>query len=303
MPRMQVPVEFDVGAATHTGCVRSGNEDDYLVMVTDPGTGAVGLLVAVADGMGGVSGGAEASRTAIRSLGASFTQLGEQTVESVLERGFDDACGRVYDLGHSNPGLREMGTTLTASVVLGNELVFGHVGDTRLYRLRKSDLRQLTVDHAMSGSRNLLTRCIGAGQVREEVDIDRAELRSGDLLVLCSDGVWSLLDESEIVRLVKGRAAQIVAERLVRAAVDKGAPDNCTAIVVRILQARPPAGRMHDVEIPAGEVVIDPSNVVGDRRSLRGPRWPWFALAGALILAVLGWLKIAFEVDVFTSFW
>src|SRR5262249_27794675 len=161
--------------------------DDYLVLAPhDPEVvRRIGRLVAVADGMGGAMGGAEASRAALRALAAEFlTPPSAGTVAPAhMRAGFAAACRRVLELARESPALAGMGTTLTAVHLCGERMVVGHVGDSRCYRLRDGRFEQLTTDHAVRGE-NRLTRCIGAGRDHEDVDVAEHDLRPGDRLLL-----------------------------------------------------------------------------------------------------------------------
>ncbi|MBK8976728.1 MAG: serine/threonine-protein phosphatase [Planctomycetes bacterium] len=299
MTELLFPEEIEVGAATHTGCVRPGNEDDYLVLAADGAArlAADGVLLAVADGMGGVSGGAEASRAAIRWLGSTWADGSGRSTSARLQEGFDSACERVHELAHANPGLRDMGTTLTALALLGDRAVIAHVGDTRCLRIRHGAVEQLTVDHAMAGARNLLTRCIGAGQLREEVDLTELDVAAGDVFVLCTDGVWSQVDADELGPLCRSSTAQEVAERLVELSVQRGAPDNCTVVAARVVHARPASGRTRPAVLPSGELRLEFARSPVEKASLVPPRWPWLAVVLGVALAVLAVLRVTRGID------
>lgn len=277
---MRVPAHLAVGACTHTGLVRSNNEDDFLLgSLPAPGP----FVAAIADGMGGMAGGAEASRTALRALGACL--LDGQSRNPVAQRlrdGCAAASARVYDAGAAVPALRDMGTTMTVLCLFGDRAAVGHIGDTRLYRRRAGVVEQLTTDHAVREPDNLLTRCIGAGHADAEFDHAEFDLRAGDRFVLASDGVWSVVPPAVLARLVEQPRPQQAAEAMVAEALAAGGPDNATAIVVDVLAAAPAGGGV-DVDLPREELA-------DDRRgwprvvSLRAPWWPWLLLAAAVVL-------------------
>ena len=277
---MKVPSSVRVGGCTHTGLVRGTNEDDYLVGAL--GTGL--LFAAVADGMGGLGGGAEASRTALRAAAAVVLDGNARApVADRVREGFAVAGARVFDASLAVPALRDMGTTLTALCVADGVATVGHVGDTRLYRLRAGRCERLTTDHAVREPDNLLTRCIGAGQAAVEADHASFAVAAGDRFVLASDGVWSVVPPAVFARVAERGEPQAAADALVGQALALGAPDNATAVVV-------------DVRALAAEGVVDQplprDERAGDRRagpaarSLRAPLWPWLlALAGLLLVA------------------
>lgn len=293
---MKLPHGFAVGTATHTGWTRANNEDDFLVGAL-PGEHVGGpLLCAIADGMGGAAGGAEASRIALRALGtavldgASATPLPQRFV-----RGFEVASERVFAESASVPALRDMGTTMTALCFAGGQVQLGHVGDTRAYRCHAGECEPLTADHAARQPHNLLLRCIGGGKDHSEVDHGSFAAQKGERYLLLSDGVWSVVPDATIARLTARGEPQDVAEALVAAALAAGGPDNATAIVVDVLD--PAATGQRDVDLPRDERPsgrgLWPRSV-----SLRAPVWPWvlWVVSGLLIgSAVVRWL---WDVDV-----
>ncbi|MBK8098516.1 MAG: serine/threonine-protein phosphatase [Planctomycetes bacterium] len=278
---MKLPPGIALGVATHTGLVRSTNEDDYLIAVG--GFADRGLLCAIADGMGGAAGGAEASRSALRAFGVAVLEPGPDVgPESRIATGFAAACRRVHVQASSVPALLDMGTTLTAVLLTGEAAHLGHVGDTRVYRLRGGELVQLTQDHALREPDNLLTRCIGGGQANETPDIGSVQLQRGDRLLLVSDGVWSVVPPPLLAKALATPEPQSAADQIVRAALLAGGPDNATAIVVAMGDGRA-AGA---VELPREELVRVPE-LAKTARSLRRPAWPWLLLLVAVLLALV----------------
>ena len=305
---MKLPQRFDVGVATHTGIVRSTNEDDYLLLAPPKGLPCE-LVVAIADGMGGVSGGAEASRSGLRGfasglLAATTDAANQAALEAAMRQGFKTACNRVQEQASAVPALRDMGTTLTVLLFREQDLVIGHVGDCRAYRLRDSRLVQLNLDHASREQQNRLLRVIGGSQAEAAPDIERTHLMVGDRLLLCSDGVWSTVPDERLSELLGKSGAQAAADQILQQAIGAGGPDNGTALVVHVVQDRA-SGNWVDRQLPREES----SRVVELSRQTRGPQrpaWPWFLLATALILFVLlclqwfigldfwGWLRAQF---------
>lgn len=286
---MKLPANVVVGACSHTGKVRTNNEDDYLLGALDGGP----FLAAIADGMGGLAGGAEASRTALRAAAAVVLDGGSQVpIAQRVSDGFAAAAQRVFDASRAVPALRDMGTTLTLVCLADRELVVGHVGDTRLCRVRQGKCEQLTEDHAVREPDNLLTRCIGAGQAAVQPDHAVLATAAGDRFVLVTDGVWSVVPAARFAQLVARGEPQVVAERLVAEALAHGGPDNATAVVIDIGAG---GGR-------APHVVALPREEPGDRASwprpepLRGPLWPWALWAvGVALLVHAGLVVSGFE--------
>lgn len=289
---MKVHDDVDVGAATHTGCVRSSNEDDYLVLMPhDTELLGAGRLLALADGMGGAAGGAEASRAAIRAASQSFLQPGSGggDPKGRMQEGFERACARVFEISRQSPSLRGMGTTLTILNFSGDRAILGHVGDSRCYRLRGGELEQLTEDHAVSGQENRLTRCIGGGRPEERADVTELEVRRGDCFLLATDGLWDFVPQPEIQRLMADSSAQAAADELVWLANENGGPDNSTAVVLRVLRTDGAPGSLGDVDLPSEEARVVSARL-GSARRLRPPRWPWVIV---LVSIVLGGLAVA----------
>jgi len=240
---------------TDVGKVRSENQD--FGALTTPKEEAVspagGRLLIVADGMGGHRGGATASRIATETVKAQY--LGSETndVGTALHDALTRANARVFSESQTNPELRGMGTTTSALVIRGTEGWFAHVGDSRIYMVRGDAVKQLTEDHSLVATmvreglltaeeaenhprRNVLQRSIGVG---EEVEIDvrgPIELQENDTFVLCSDGLHGLVKEDEIKDIAK-LPIQQAANDYVKLALERGAPDNVTVIVARIVRA------------------------------------------------------------------
>lgn len=230
---------MEVGARTHVGKVRPTNEDGYLIRD--------GLL-AVADGMGGHRAGEVASGTALAVLREYPFGSGDPAAQ--LEAAVQAAHARVRELAGADPSLSGMGTTLTAALVAEGRVVVAHVGDSRLYLWREGELRQITADHSMAAEllragqideaaarshphRHMLTRAVGA---LEELRVDLSEfpLETGDGLLLCTDGLSSLVDEDDMLRVLREQpTAQAAADALVELALARGGTDNVTVVVAR----------------------------------------------------------------------
>jgi protein phosphatase len=149
-----------------------------------------------------------------------------------------------------------MGTTLTALTMAGREAIIGHVGDSRAYRVRKGDCAQLTADHSRVGemlrmkmitpeqavnhpARSMLTRSLGA-EMTVQVDLVREPIETGDVFVLCSDGLWDVVPRADIAAVAaESRLAHEAADRLVELALRRGSADNVTCVVVRVSSDAP----------------------------------------------------------------
>ena len=226
-----------VGHSSLTG-PRPRNED-FLGFVTPEGVllETKGILLAVADGVGGSAGGREAAEYTVRGLLADYyatsdTWAVSKALETVL-----DALNR-WLLGHAaaRRELAGMATTLTGLVLRGNRWYSCHVGDSRLYRLRGSDLTRLSEDHVWDHPemRHVLKRAVGL-DAHLLVDHGEGELQRDDVFALMSDGVWNTLGDAAIADTLCSRAdPQDAAADLTRSALARGAQDNCTALVVRL---------------------------------------------------------------------
>jgi protein phosphatase len=230
-------------ALTDIGLHRTTNEDAYLDQPP---------LYAVADGMGGAQAGEVASRLAVETLAEDLAQ------GVPLHEAARAANAAVYGQARADRAHSGMGTTLTAALLHDDLLEFVHVGDSRIYRLRGGALQQMTDDHSLVGEmvreghltreaalahpqRSILSRALGT-ESRVEIDRGEIELRPDDVVLLCSDGLYSMVDESTILAVLQtvddpARAAR----QLVREAKNAGGHDNVTVVVLRLVAA-PQAG-------------------------------------------------------------
>jgi serine/threonine protein phosphatase PrpC len=231
----------DHASTSHTGKVRRTNEDSFL---DEP------PLFVVADGMGGARAGELASRLAVDTFRELPAITGE-SAEDRLRRTILESNRRVLERAKSDPATAGMGSTVTAALVDGDRVVLGHVGDSRAYLLRDGSLQQLSHDHslvaeleragrltreeaAVHPQRSVITRALGAGP---ELDVDTSivQLRDGDVVLLCSDGLSGLIGDLAISNLIEGGGQLSDAvRRLVRAANDAGGDDNVTAVAFRV---------------------------------------------------------------------
>ena len=246
------PLRFEGGWRTDVGVVRSRNEDSVLAptIVAIAGAGEV-LVAAVADGVGGMRHGNEASQAAIDALLAAFRPESASDLGSALLHAAGACDTAVRKLNGGRPPEEEMASTLVAAALCGNRAWICHVGDSRAYLLHGGRLRQLTRDHSVvadavaagemsptearsSPARNLLTRSLGTGSGAPELSRG-VNLHRHDRLLLCSDGLHGPVAERLLEQtLRRDDSAQSLSERCVQHALDRGAPDNVSAIVIRI---------------------------------------------------------------------
>ncbi|MDF1499488.1 MAG: protein phosphatase 2C domain-containing protein [Anaerolineales bacterium] len=248
-----------IGTGQSTGIERSHNEDALLVINSsatgDPSPPNFGLFV-VADGMGGHRAGEVASAVSIRTVARTVT---EQTIVQMLGADGENEMKPLQDLlrgaiEQANQAVVEQvpggGTTLTAVVMLGQQITIGHVGDSRAYLLQDGHTEVLTRDHslverlrelgqltaeeaAVHPQRNVLYRAIGQG-ANLEVDVSSMPTPRGGYLMVCSDGLWGVLGDERMKAIIDvAPSPQIACEKLVDAANAAGGPDNITVILVR----------------------------------------------------------------------
>jgi PPM family protein phosphatase len=251
---MRIRPGVQLASMSDIGCQRENNEDQYAYWEPDADEefARKGRLAIVADGMGGHEGGQEASRIAVEAIEEIFAHTPEADLRSLLLTGFQIAHERILEYAAGHPELHGMGTTATAIVLLGNQLYFAHVGDSRLYLVRGASITRLTHDHSYVGrlvqngvispeeaethpQRHILTAALGAGtEISPETPERPFALEKGDALVLCTDGLWSLLAENEIQSIVASNEPQEACRALIKLTKDRGGPDNITVQVLRI---------------------------------------------------------------------
>jgi PPM family protein phosphatase len=232
---------------TDVGRQRSANEDSLVVRPP---------LFAVADGMGGAQAGEVASAVAVDAVQGA--QESSEPTEAQLANIVRDANRRIYDLAVADESRRGMGTTLTLAKVHDGEVSLAHVGDSRAYRMRDGELSQLTRDHSLvaelerSGQitpeaaehhpqRSIITRALGP---EPDVEVDTYTLagRDGDLFLICSDGLTSMISDEEVTSILRSAdSLDAAADALVRAANQSGGKDNITVILFRLGEAEPEA--------------------------------------------------------------
>jgi serine/threonine protein phosphatase PrpC len=245
-----------VGAVTDTGRKRRHNEDAYVV---EP------PLFAIADGMGGAQAGEVASRLAAAALKESHVDAGgEDRIAGLIQ----EANRRVYERSNTDPSTSGMGTTITVALVEDERVAFGHVGDSRAYLIRDGRMEQLTEDHSLvnellkSGKlsreeaeehpqRSVITRALGTDP---DVDVDTFSVpaQTGDIFLLCSDGLTDLVPEDSIFETVERNREDI--DRALRALVKEanrgGGQDNITVVAFEIADVAVHDGHTQEQALP-----------------------------------------------------
>jgi protein phosphatase len=294
---------------TDTGRRRRQNEDAF---VCEP------PLFAVADGMGGAQAGELASRLAAAAIEEGALAIrGEESAAGIVRT----ANARIFEHSVRDPAAAGMGTTATVAFVdeEAETAAIAHVGDSRAYRYRAGVLEQLTTDHSLVGElvrsgrlteaeaavhphRSVITRALGT-EADVEVDTLTVDLRAGDLVLLCSDGLSAMVRDEEIVRLLEATRSDPhdAAEALVAAANRAGGEDNVTVVLFELVEGepvvRPPAPPTLTPGAPDADTLPAPADEEGVRRhgAGKGGRWPalLFLLAVLAIAAFLLWWGLA----------
>ncbi len=248
---------IEIATATHQGMVRSHNEDS---IAADAASG----LAVLADGMGGYNAGEVASGIAVAMISSelkkalsSDEELDIAKVERLVGEHAVRANNAIYQASQSQSQYAGMGTTLVTALWHDNKMVVGHIGDSRLYRLRNSKLEQVTKDHSLlqeqidsglitkeqarhSQNKNLVTRAVGIDP-DVEAEVHSYDVQPGDIYLLCSDGLNDMVRDEDMQLTLSSLQANLplAAERLVQQANDNGGRDNVSVILVRVQKSFP----------------------------------------------------------------
>jgi protein phosphatase len=246
------PCAFDFGAASDVGNARQNNEDAYGHFIEDE----MSLVFVVADGVGGVEGGEMASQMAVETtLSAYENSPPAWGPGKRLARAVQQANIEIHDRAMIVPELARMATTVTAVSISNGVLNAAHVGDCRLYLVRDGKITQLTKDHTVAArrarigllakaeaknhpDRGTLTRSVGPDLI---VAVDRitTPLLEGDVVIACTDGLYTTLEDEHLSSYTKDREARDACRALIEAANERGTEDNLTVSVVRIIGPTP----------------------------------------------------------------
>ena len=236
---------------TDPGCVRTQNQDIYCIEKLRGGA----LVCVVCDGMGGAKSGNVASSLAAQVFAEEIkhkyrAKMDRENVEQLMERAVEAANRTVYEQANRMPDYQGMGTTLVAALIRKGEITIINVGDSRVYCVTE-EISQITEDHSLVQmmlrrgeitpeqarnfpGRNYITRAVGT-ESTIDCDFYHLDLKKDDCLLLCTDGLTSMLDEQEILFEVRhGGKMGTCCQRLRDIVIQRGAPDNLTAILVQI---------------------------------------------------------------------
>jgi len=255
---MTIRAGIELGNITDVGCRRARNEDYYCYSESDDEDTfrRKGRLLIVADGVGSHAGGEVASQLAVESVRDCYlASRADLPAAAALAEAFEAAHFAIQDFAHQHQDLVGMATTCTAAALVGGHLSYAHVGDSRLYIVRRSQIAPLTEDHtivnrlvkqgvlsleaaATSPERGVLTAALGAGEsVAIEVSETPIPLESGDTLLMCTDGLYDLVDDLELAAIVTASSPGAACRELVELAKSRGGFDNMTVQVLVLEKA------------------------------------------------------------------
>ena len=248
-----MPYQIVAYGLSDVGSVRQRNEDAWREVPEH-------RLYVLADGMGGHRAGDVASREAVNALCQILPEklsivASERDsltyIRSTLRLAMEEVNRIVYMMGKSDESFRGMGTTLCCVLCWDQKIIYGHVGDSRIYRLRGSDLEQLTDDHSLyqelksKGAipaiekddftyRNIITKAVGTEPIVEP-SLGMDDLLAGDIILICSDGLTDMVSQDELKVLLKGSTdLKELARNLVAAALSHGGVDNITVVLLAV---------------------------------------------------------------------
>jgi serine/threonine protein phosphatase PrpC len=247
-------LQVEASGLSEAGPHREINEDSLGAFVPQeaPGAERKGYLYVVADGMGGHLAGEVASATAVSTLREEYySPSSHSRIEPALRQAVQAANLRVHDLAHRHAEYRSMGTTLTSVALAGNCAYVAHVGDSRAYHWRSGQLNQLTADHSEAAElvrmrilkpdkvrshpgRSVLTRSIGTTLISRP-DFLRQPIASGDRFILCSDGLWSEVEDAELTEVVGAGSPAEACRELMDRVLARGCPDNASVQVLHVV--------------------------------------------------------------------
>lgn len=250
----QARAGLEVAFLTDVGRQRSNNEDSFLYWEpeSEEDFRRLGRLAVIADGMGGYEGGQEASRLAVETVLSTYSGAAVSNPQTILLAALGAAHEKIQHYAAEHPELQGMGTTCTALALVGHQLCFAHVGDSRLYQDHAGTLTRLTRDHSYVGrlvesgivrsedaeshpQRHILTAALGSGrELTPDSPAEPIVLTPGDTLILCTDGLWSLTSEHELAGVVRSNPPSAACRILIQTALDRGGPDNITVLVLRV---------------------------------------------------------------------
>jgi PPM family protein phosphatase len=256
-----VVLELEASGLTDAGPHRETNEDSIgcFAPADSLALQRKGYLYVVADGLGGHRAGEVASSSAVARLGEEYYSPSNHTrIEPALRQAVQAANLRIHELTHRHPEYRSMETTLSAIAFAGAQAYIAHLGDTRIYHWRAGRLNQLTSDHSEAAElvrmrilkpekvrahpgRNTLTRTLGSRLIPRP-DYLRQPVLVGDQFVLCTDGLWSEIEDAELAEVVAEYPPAQACRELLERALKRDCLDNVSVQVIRVVSMASDAG-------------------------------------------------------------
>jgi protein phosphatase len=245
-------VEVSSYGLTHIGKVREDNQDAVRIcdLNDDESISSVGYLFGVADGMGGLAYGGIASNTALETFFETFYSANGASPLQKFRVGIQNANLSVFQAAQ-RMGSGKMGTTLLVVNLIGHELYIGHIGDSRAYLIRNHKSKCLTNDHTQVGDlvkmrllspdkirthnhRSVLNKCLGLN-LFVQPDIFKSTVQNDDVLILCTDGVWSVIEDEEFARITKKtNNPEELCREIVDLAMERDSDDNLSIVVLHL---------------------------------------------------------------------
>ena len=242
-----------ISSATHPGLKRDTNQDSHKVII--PNNKKIlnnkGILLVLADGMGGNFGGEIASEMAVDIITNNYYKDNSFRIWKSLRNSFYLANSQIYNKAQITPKLKNMGTTLTAIVLIKNKIYVAHVGDSRCYKLNDNHIKQITEDHSFvmelikanmiseeeaidHPKSNMITRAIGTDKI-VLVDIIKKKIKQIEHILICCDGLYREISDEKIHEIVYSHNdPSLACEALVQKAIDNGGNDNITVVLAKI---------------------------------------------------------------------
>jgi protein phosphatase len=252
---------LDHAELSDVGLRRSNNQDsfNFVIAGSDELFRARGHVFMVADGMGAHAAGELASKMAVDNVTLTYYKLREKAPPDALKTAIEEANTKIHSRGEDNPDFKGMGTTSSVLAILPEGAVVGHVGDSRVYRLRGNRLEQLSADHSLVWEmaannrvsekdlpgyipKNIITRSLGPSESVQPDLEGPFPLLEGDTFLLCSDGLSGQVGDEEMGVIMGALPPQEAVRVLVDLANLRGGPDNITVIVLRVNSTKPLAG-------------------------------------------------------------
>ena len=304
---MTSPPVVQYASRTDVGMRRAANQDSMAVRLCPDYEewSRCGHLFMVADGMGGHAVGDLASRIAVETLPHDYFKREATSIESRLRQAIMAANKAINDRGRENREFEGMGTTCSVLTLSDRGALAGHVGDSRVYRVRRNHIEQLTFDHSLQWEmirlgrataenvelfhpRNVITRCLGPDPA-VQIDIEGPfSVEAGDFFLLCSDGLTNHVTDSEIGQIVASLPPAESSRLLINLANCRGGSDNCTVVVVGV-ESYPDTDA-----VPADSPGASPAKmVVTPAATSRGKGTARVLLAGAAVVCLLAGIVLA----------